>query len=97
MQDYLGKYQDLRDEWKARRREGDKEDITDDVVNICGIKKDGEVFRRRLSYCSNKHDPNDLIRWNRRASPGDFQLSYFTVLTDYLRYHCAYHEQFSLI
>lgn len=33
MQDYLGRYQDLRDEWK-RRRENDlsKADITDDIV-----------------------------------------------------------------
>ena len=32
LQDYLGRYQDLRDEWRKRRPEGDKEDITDDVV-----------------------------------------------------------------
>ena len=30
MQDYLGRYQDLRDEWKRKRREST--DITDDVV-----------------------------------------------------------------
>ena len=32
LQDYLGRYQDLRDEWRNRRPGGDKEDITDDVV-----------------------------------------------------------------
>lgn len=31
LQDYLGKYQDLRDEWK-KRPVGEKEDISDDVV-----------------------------------------------------------------
>lgn len=30
-QDYLGRYQDLRDEW-INRNKGDKEDITDDIV-----------------------------------------------------------------
>ena len=32
LQDYLGRYQDLRDEWRNRKPGGDKEDITDDVV-----------------------------------------------------------------
>ena len=31
LQDYLGRYQDLRDEW-MRRAKGEKEDITDDIV-----------------------------------------------------------------
>ncbi len=31
LQDYLGRYQDLRDEWVNRKHE-DKEDITDDIV-----------------------------------------------------------------
>lgn len=31
MQDYLGRYQDLRDEWKKHPK-GDKEDINDDIV-----------------------------------------------------------------
>lgn len=43
LQDYLGKYQDLRDEWKARRREGDKEDITDDVVFEVELIKQIEI------------------------------------------------------
>lgn len=31
-QDYLGRYQDLRDEWRRKREGGDKEDINDDVI-----------------------------------------------------------------
>lgn len=31
LQDYLGRYQDLRDEW-TKRTKGEKEDITDDIV-----------------------------------------------------------------
>ena len=31
LQDYLGRYQDLRDEWVSRAK-GEKEDITDDIV-----------------------------------------------------------------
>lgn len=32
LQDYLGRYQDLRDEWKRKRESGDSADITDDIV-----------------------------------------------------------------
>lgn len=32
LQDYLGKYQDLRDEWKRKRENGESTDITDDIV-----------------------------------------------------------------
>ena len=32
LQDYLGRYLDLRDEWRSRRDDSDKEDITDDIV-----------------------------------------------------------------
>lgn len=31
-QDYLGRYQDLRDEWRRKREGGDNEDINDDVI-----------------------------------------------------------------
>ena len=31
-QDYLGKYQDLHDEWKRKREYGESTDITDDIV-----------------------------------------------------------------
>lgn len=43
LQDYLGKYQDLRDEWKRRRREEDKEDITNDVVFEVELIKQIEI------------------------------------------------------
>ena len=32
LQDYLGRYQDLRDEWRNKKHDETKEDITDDVV-----------------------------------------------------------------
>lgn len=32
LQDYLGRYQDLRDEWKRKRESGESVDITDDIV-----------------------------------------------------------------
>jgi len=32
MQDYLGRYQDLRDEWASKRRKGESVDIVDDIV-----------------------------------------------------------------
>lgn len=32
LQDYLGRYQDLRDEWKRRREAGERADITEDIV-----------------------------------------------------------------
>ena len=31
LQDYLGRYQDLRDEWKRKRAQGESTDITDDI------------------------------------------------------------------
>ncbi len=32
LQDYLGRYQDLRDEWRRKREIGEKEDINDDEI-----------------------------------------------------------------
>lgn len=32
LQDYLGRYQDLRDEWNERRKRGESTDIIDDIV-----------------------------------------------------------------
>ena len=32
LQDYLGRYQDLRDEWKRKRENGESTDIIDDIV-----------------------------------------------------------------
>ena len=43
LQDYLGRYQDLRDEWKERREKGDKEDITDDIVFEIELIKQIEI------------------------------------------------------
>lgn len=42
-QDYLGRYQDLRDEWKNRKPGGEKEDITDDVVFEIELIKQIEI------------------------------------------------------
>ncbi len=43
LQDYLGRYQDLRDEWKNRKPTGEKEDITDDVVFEIELIKQIEI------------------------------------------------------
>ena len=42
-QDYLGRYQDLRDEWKNRKPGGEKEDITDDIVFEIELIKQVEI------------------------------------------------------
>lgn len=42
-QDYLGRYQDLYDEWKSRKHGGDKEDITDDIVFEIELIKQIEI------------------------------------------------------
>lgn len=43
LQDYLGRYQDLRDEWKRRREKGEATDITDDVVFEVELIKQIEI------------------------------------------------------
>ena len=43
LQDYLGRYQDLRDEWKRRREDNQKEDITDDIVFEIELIKQIEI------------------------------------------------------
>lgn len=43
LQDYLGRYQDLRDEWKRRREEGDSTDITDDIIFEVELIKQIEI------------------------------------------------------
>ena len=43
LQDYLGRYQDLRDEWKNRQPKGDKEDIIDDIVFEIELIKQIEI------------------------------------------------------
>ncbi len=42
-QDYLSRYQDLRDEWRGKNKKGDKEDITDDVVFEVELIKQIEI------------------------------------------------------
>ena len=62
-QDYLGRYQDLRDEWKNRKPGGEKEDITDDIVFEIELIKQIEinidyilllVQKYHDSHCDNK-------------------------------------------
>ncbi len=43
LQDYLGRYQDLRDEWRNKNGDKDKEDITDDVVFEVELIKQIEI------------------------------------------------------
>ena len=43
MQDYQGRYNDLYDEWRNRRRDSEKEDITDDVVFEIELIKQIEI------------------------------------------------------
>lgn len=43
LQDYLGRYQDLRDEWKRRRENGESTDITDDIVFEIELVKQIEI------------------------------------------------------
>lgn len=42
-QDYLGKYQDLRDEWIRRKENGESTDITDDIVFEIELIKQIEI------------------------------------------------------
>ena len=43
LQNYLGRYQDLYDDWKNRRSDGDKEDINDDIVFEIELIKQIEI------------------------------------------------------
>lgn len=43
LQDYLGRYQDLRDEWKKKREEGKLTDVTDDIVFEVELIKQVEI------------------------------------------------------
>ena len=63
LQDYLGRYQDLRDEWKNRQQTGEKEDIIDDIVFEIELIKQIEinidyilllVKKYHDSHCSDK-------------------------------------------
>lgn len=43
LQDYLGRYQDLRDEWKRKRENGESTDVTDDIVFEVELIKQIEI------------------------------------------------------
>lgn len=43
LQDYLGRYQDLRDEWKRKREAGESTDIIDDIVFEVELIKQIEI------------------------------------------------------
>ncbi len=43
LQDYLGRYQDLRDEWRNRKFSGEKVDITEDIVFEIELIKQIEI------------------------------------------------------
>lgn len=43
LQDYLSKYQDLRDEWQEKRDKGDKKDVSDDIVFELELIKQIEI------------------------------------------------------
>ena len=43
LQNYLGRYQDLRDEWRERRKNKTLEDITDDIVFEVELIKQVEI------------------------------------------------------
>ena len=43
LQNYLGRYQDLYDEWRKRKPEGDKEDINDDIIFEIELIKQIEI------------------------------------------------------
>lgn len=43
LQDYLGRYQDLRDEWRHRQENGESKDITDDIVFEIELIKQIEI------------------------------------------------------
>ena len=43
LQDYLGRYQDLRDEWNARRERGESTDVIDDIVFEIELIKQIEI------------------------------------------------------
>ena len=59
LQDYLGRYQDLRDEWKRKRQKGESVDITDDVVFEVELIKQIEInIDYILMLVKKYHDDN---------------------------------------
>lgn len=59
LQDYLGRYQDLRDEWKQKHPKGEKNDITDDIVFEVELVKQIEInIDYILMLVKKYHDSN---------------------------------------
>lgn len=54
-QDYLGKYQDLRDEWKRKRENGESTDIVDDIVFEVELIKQIEINIDYILMLVNKY------------------------------------------
>ncbi len=59
LQDYLGRYQDLRDEWKERSKGGESTDIVDDIVFEVELIKQIEInIDYILMLVKKYHDTN---------------------------------------
>jgi type I restriction enzyme R subunit len=59
LQDYLGRYQDLRDEWNRRRKNGELKDVTDDIVFEIELIKQIEInIDYILTLVKKYHDDN---------------------------------------
>ena len=59
LQDYLGRYQDLRDEWKRKRERGESTDVTDDIVFEVELIKQIEInIDYILMLVKKYHDDN---------------------------------------
>ena len=59
LQDYLGRYQDLRDEWKHKRERGESTDVTDDIVFEVELIKQIEInIDYILMLVKKYHDDN---------------------------------------
>lgn len=59
MQNYLGRYQDLYDEWKRKREKGELENITDDIVFEIELVKQIEInIDYILMLVKKYHDSN---------------------------------------
>lgn len=59
LQDYLGRYQDLRDEWKRKRESGESTDITDDIIFETELIKQIEInIDYILMLVKKYHDSN---------------------------------------
>lgn len=77
LQDYLGRYQDLRDEWKRKREQGESTDIIDDIVFEVELIKQIEInidyilMLVKKYHDSHKEDKEVLITINKAvdASP----------------------------